>query len=582
MWNFAGRQNDYQGHGNVIHGNWISGIPFIDNYRLGDQSKLPDYLKNNKANNKYYMLPLLLGLIGIGFQIFRHLKDWSVVALLFILTGIAIIVFLNQHPQQPRERDYAYVGSFYAFAIWIGLGLLGIYELIRKYISPIFAASIATILCLPVPIIMAAENWDDHDRSNRFIARDFAYNYLITCEPNSILFTRGDNDTFPIWYAQNVEGIGLDVKVACLPYFMSDWYIDQMKMATYEADPMPLTYDRSLYEPSIRDMVIYSPLSREEDRGHISVDSLMNFIADDRVSMMMHQNTRLHRYHKNRVFLRVDSAKVVDNGTVKPEDAHLIEDVIAWDLNRSVIYKNELMSLDMLRTNNWDRPIYHTSLGGREVLGLEPYYLNEGFALRMVPIKTSSRSGRVDTEILYDNLMNRYRWGNMNDPNVYIDETIRRSVRTSRIRQNFRILATELIEEGDLIRARKVLEKCDSIMPLDIFVPNMFDIELAITWYQLGDDEQGDRIVNAVLDITRQELDFFFSLDKSKFSSTVKEAISSLATFERVIHIVFQFGNEEIVDDLMIEIEDYLRKYERLMRPIPDYNVGYFLRKQYG
>ena len=287
------------------------------------------------------MLPLLLGLIGLGYQLFKNLKDWWIVSLLFLLTGIAIVVYLNQTPNQPRERDYAYAGSFYAFAIWIGLSVIAIYDLLKKFSPGIIAGGVATLMVAPVPYIMAKENWDDHDRSNRYIARDFAYNYLISCAPNAILFTYGDNDTFPIRYAQEVEGVRPDVKVCCLPYFASDWYVDQMKHASYDAAPMPLTMDRSDYEPTIRDVLYYVPRERGDEVGYISIDSLLNYIGNEEESSFMYEGEQTYSYHRNKLYMKVDSAAVIANKTVKEKDAALIEQVIKFDLARNYLVKNE-------------------------------------------------------------------------------------------------------------------------------------------------------------------------------------------------------------------------------------------------
>jgi len=559
MWNFAGRQNDIQGHGNVIHGNWISGIKFIDNNRLGDQDKLPDYLKENKANNKYYMLPLLLGLIGLGYQLFKHIKDWWIVTLLFILTGIAIVVYLNQTPEQPRERDYAYAGSFYAFAIWVGLGVLGIYELLKKVSPGVVAGSVATLITLPVPYIMAKENWDDHDRSNRYIARDFAYNYLISCAPNSILFTFGDNDTFPIWYAQEVEGVRPDVKVCCLPYFASDWYVDQMKAASYDAAPMPLTFERPKYEPSVRDIVHYAYRDIRKDEEHISIDSLLNFIANDDISTQRYNDDTFYLYPSNKYYILVDSAKVVDNKTVKPQDAGLISTRINADLDRKYLVKNEMMMLDFLRTNDWERPIYFTSIGGSTAVGLDNYFQNEGFAYRLVPIKSSSR-GRIDRDIMYDNLMNKYRWGNMNDPNIYIDHTINRTTTVVRIRENFSSLVLEFAKVGDTVKAKNLLAKCEEIMPISIFKPNIYDIDFANAYYAIGENERGDNYLKEIIKVSSQELNYFFSLDKDKRNSCSSEVYLSIGTLDRVRRVAQINKREELLDELQIPFADFTEK----------------------
>lgn len=563
MWNFAGRQNDIQGHGNVIHGNWKSGLSFIDTPRLGDQNKLPDYLKNNKANNKYYMLPLLLGLLGLVYQLFKHLQDWWIVTLLFILTGIAIVVYLNQTPFQPRERDYAYAGSFYAFAIWIGLGVLAIYHLISKLGSKIVGASAAFLIAIPVPYIMAKENWDDHNRSKRFIARDFAYNYLMTCAPNAILFTYGDNDTFPIWYAQEVEGIRPDVKVCCLPYFASDWYIDQMKCASWEAAPMPLTLERSKYEPTVRDILYYAPISKELENNYISVDSLMRYIANDNLSSFMYQGDKVYSYHQNKLFLRVDSAKVVNNGTVKPENADKIEKIIKFDMNRKYLVKNEMMFLDLLRTNNWERPLYFTSIGSSNTVGLDNFFQNEGFAYRLVPIKSNSK-GRIDVEIMYDNLMNKYKYGNMQYPDVYIDHTINRTTRIVKIRDNFRDLAILLTQQGDTVRAKEALAKCESLMPLNIYIPGIFDIDFAEAYYAIGDYEKGDNFLKEIVKVSEQELDFIYSLDTDKILRTQIELQMAMETYRRVVNMAAKHKRDELYNMLVEKFRRYMELYERI------------------
>lgn len=559
MWNFSGRQNDIQGSGNVIHGNWISGISSIDNSRLGNQDMMPDYLQNNKANNRYFMLPLLLGLIGLGYQLFKNLKDWWIVSLLFLLTGIAIVVYLNQTPNQPRERDYAYAGSFYAFAIWIGLSIIAIYDLLRKFSPSVIAASVATLICIPVPYIMASENWDDHDRSDRYIAHDFAYNYLETCAPNAILFTYGDNDTFPIWYAQEVEGIRTDVKVCCLPYFASDWYVDQMKQTSYEAAPLPLTFERSQYEPSVRDVMYFYPLERGEEKGYISIDSLLNYVQSD-MSVFEYEKEPMYTYHRNKLYMRADSATVVDNGTVKLKDADQIESVIKFDLKRGYLVKNEMMTLDLLRTNNWDRPIYFTSIGSNNTLGLDAYFQNEGFAYRMVPI--NSGKPRVDTDILYENLMNKYKWGNMNNPDVIIDHTINRTARIVKIRDNFRDLAIQLASEGDTVKAKEVMVRCDEVMPAAIFTPGLFDVDHAIAWYTIGEKEKGDEWLREIVRITTQELEFFYSLDEDKYMRCQYDVQLSMETYRRVIRSAMVHEREALYEEILPRFNEYMQYYE--------------------
>ncbi|HXK82096.1 MAG TPA: DUF2723 domain-containing protein [Bacteroidales bacterium] len=562
MWNFAGRQNDIQGHGNIIHGNWKSGISFIDTPRLGDQDKLPDYLKNNKANNSYYMLPLLLGIIGIFAQIRKHHKDFWVVTLLFFLTGLAIVVYLNQTPYQPRERDYAYAGSFYAFSIWIGIGVLGIYQIFKQFTSGKLASVLALLLCLPVPLLMASENWDDHNRSNRYIAHDFAYNYLNSCEPNAILFTYGDNDTFPIWYAQEVEGIRTDVKVCCLPYFASDWYIDQMKMASYESGPMPLSLDREVYEPGARDIVYYYPPSGEE-RGYISVDSLMRFVENKNNSRFRTEDSYFYIYPHNKLFMRADSAKLVDNGHVKLKDADKIEPIIKFDLNRSHLFKNELLTLDMLATNQWERPVYFTSIGSSNTLNLDEYFQLEGFAYRLMPFNTGVTSGRIDSDLLYDRLMNTFKWGNMNDPDIYIDYTTERTTKILKIRRNFSRLAIVLARENKKDKAIEVMERAEEIMPFDIFVPGYFDVDFSDGWYAAGDSIKGDQVLYEIAKVTQQELDFYFSLpEKLFYTKADMETQMAIETLRRTISHAIRKDREQVYIDLEAEFTKYMEMYE--------------------
>ncbi len=563
MWNFAGRQNDIQGHGNIIHGNWKSGLSFIDTPRLGDQSKLPDYLKNNRANNSYFMLPLLLGLLGMIIHFTKNHKDAWIVTMLFILTGLAIVIYLNQTPYQPRERDYAYAGSFYAFSIWIGLGLMFLYEIMRKRIPAIISATVAVVACLPVPYIMASENWDDHNRSHRYIARDFAHNYLNSCAPNAILFTYGDNDTFPIWYAQEVEGVRTDVKVCCLPYFASDWYIDQMKMASYESPPMPLTMERHSYEPGSRDILYHYPGSADrEEVGFISVDSLIKHISNDKLSVIKQRGQRFFIYPKNKVFLRIDSAQVVNSGLVKPQYAHLLEPVLKWDLNRSFLLKNELLTLDMLAANNWERPIYFTSIGSTNTLNLDEYFMLEGFTYKLVPYKTGTTAGLIDTEVLYDRYMNTMKWGNMNDPRVYIDHTIERTTKILRIRRNFARLAVALKAEDKTEKAAEVMAKCREIMPYDLFPMGYFDLEFAEAYYTLGDSAAGDDALRNIADISVQELDFFFSLTDKQFARVEIEAQMALATMSRTINTAGRHRREVVYTELLEKFNSYSEAYE--------------------
>ncbi|MBO7652990.1 MAG: DUF2723 domain-containing protein, partial [Bacteroidales bacterium] len=548
LWNFSGRQNDIQGHGNTIHGNWITGFDAWDNARLGDQSLLPDYLKNNKGHNRYFMLPLILGLIGLVYQLWKNTKDWWIVSLLFILTGIAIVVYLNQTPIQPRERDYAYAGSFYAFAIWIGLGAAAIYELFKKFTPGAVAGIVALLICAPVPYIMAEQNWDDHDRSNRYAAHDFARNYLETCAPNAILFTHGDNDTFPVWYAQEVEGIRPDVKICCLPYFASDWYIDQMKCASYDAKPMPLSLERIKYEPNTRDQLMVD--SRRKDKGFMPLQEFMDYINDDK-NVVKTGDDSYYLFPSKKFSFKADPKKVIEYGCVYPgyykdtagETEIYFDTVLNIDLNREYLLKNEMMILDLLNTNDWERPIYITSLGSRHTLNLDNYFHNEGFAFRLTPMNKKAKAPEgvansdINTDVMYNNLMNVYTWGNINDPNVYVDQTILRTTKIVKIRNNFGELAKALVKEGKTDKAKEVMERCDSVMPPAMYPVTYFDCDYTEGYYQAGEAETADSILVAGIESVLTELNYYKSLDKQKRNTNAQEIQINIATLGRIVSI---------------------------------------------
>lgn len=520
MWNFSGRQNDTQSHGELMNGNWITGINFIDEGLIGPQNDLPDSIKNEKSRNVYYMLPLILGLIGFFFHLRRKKNDFVVVLLLFVLTGIAIVVYLNQYPLQPRERDYAYAGSFYAFSIWIGLGVLSIYNFFHKKVNPVVSAGLATTICLiAVPTVMATQNWDDHDRSNRYIARDFASNYLNSCAPNAILFTNGDNDTFPLWYAQEVEGIRTDVRVVNLSLLNTHWYIDQMKRKAYDSEPVPFGLTHDQYLNGTRDVIYIN----ERINEFVAVDQAIDFVASDdkRTKLQVGQNEFIDYLPTNKFIVPVDSATVVNNGTVSPEDADKIVPELRFTINKSRIMKNELMIMDLLANNNWERPIYFVSTAGDGNIGLTDYLQVDGFAYRLVPIKTPSKgyleTGRVDSDVLYKKLMEEFKWGNMNDPDIWIDHTIDRTTSVIQIRNKFNRLAKQLLMEDKKDSAELVLDRCMEIMPKHNFKYDLFTLDIIETYYRIGATEKANEIVADFAETSMHELNYYFSMPLSLF-----------------------------------------------------------------
>ena len=526
MWNFSGRQNDIQGHGEINKGNWMSGIPFVDeNIRgLGPQDNIPKTMQNNRGRNIYFMLPFLLGIIGLFYQINKRKNDALVIFLLFLFTGIAIVVYLNQYPFQPRERDYAYVGSFYAFAIWIGLGVLGVSNFLSKKFSKLNSSVIATLLCLIfVPALMAKENWDDHDRSNRYTARDVATNYLNSCAPNAIIFTNGDNDTFPLWYAQEVEGIRTDIRVVNLSLFNTDWYIDQMKRAAYDAAPIPSSMTWDKYKQGTRDYI----LIKDNNKGYVEVKDVVNFIAsdNDKTKGFTRNGEKADYCPTKKLKISIDKDEIIKKGVVPNSYRERIVDEIKWELKGNGFSKNEMMVLDILANFNWDRPIYFAiTVGSGNFMGLEKYFQLEGLAYRFVPYLAKSddgQTGEIQTEIMFENLINKFEWGNMQNPNVYLDETNMRM--TMNFRNNFSRLSDALIDKNEFDKAEIVLDKCLEIMPHEAIPYNYFNLPIAEGYYKIGKTEKAKKVIDILVETYFDELDYYNSIDQKLLSKMQRD-----------------------------------------------------------
>lgn len=570
MWNFSGRQSDIQSNGEITNGNWITGINFLDSIRLGDQSTLPQEFKNNKGRNKYYMLPFILGIIGIVFMYNRGIegkKDLWTVFLLFFMTGLAIVIYLNQSPLQPRERDYAYAGSFYAFTIWIGIGVLGIYEALKKYLPDTTSAGVAGGLSLLlVPVIMGAQNWDDHDRSNRYTCRDFGANYLNTCAPNAVIFTNGDNDTFPLWYNQEVEGVRKDVRVCNLSYFQTDWYVDQMKSKAYESEPLPITFNHDQYVQGKRDVVYLMEDPRL--KGSVELKQALDFVKDENPRTKLEQADNAAYIPSKKLFMVVDKAAVIRNKVVEPEDYDKIVDTLKIDLSgKHYITKDELMVLDMIANNNWERPIYFAITVGRDkYMNLQDYFQLEGLAYRLVPIKTASDGGidigKVDPKLMYGNVMDKFKWGNMNDPKVYIDENNARMMMN--IRNTFNRLAETLVSEGQNEKAAQVLDRGIELIPHKIVPYNYFSMMMAETYFRAGKPEKGKEIINTIMTDYKEQLDYFFKMNKPMRAS-VDEEIQRILYFMREMGNVCNRGNQpELGKEVASSFTSYLDRYSSL------------------
>ncbi|MDR2127331.1 MAG: DUF2723 domain-containing protein [Prevotellaceae bacterium] len=550
MWNFAGRQNDYQGDGNCLRGNWISGFNFID-ARLGPQDELPDFLANNKARNKYYMLPFLLGILGVMVHWARNKKDFSIVLMLFFLTGIAIVIYLNQSPYQPRERDYAYVGSFYAFAIWIGIGVAGLYELIRKLSPKTIAASLSIILSISVPYIMAKENWDDHDRSGRYIAADFGKNYLESCDKNGVVFTYGDNDTFCPWYSQEVEGNRTDVRVVNTSYLSSDWYYEQLLHTYYDSHALKLTATPDKIIASVRNII---PVKSDANSTWELKEALAIVMSDDirAKTMTNYSNKPINYFPAKTMKLTVDKNKVRKSGIVKDSISDdMIYDQLTVNLPQNGVQKNTLAILDIIANNFDERPIYFGKTIPQEFVNLLKNNIKSvGLAYLITPEKLTQETS-FDIEKSYDLFMNKYQYRGLNDPNVYWDDVANRT--TTWYRQGFIDLINALMRKNDRERAKAVLDKMDEVLPLP---PKMYGgNEYATIYFRyiVGDTVQANEQLEKRFNTVEKELEYFAHLDIEKqvgISNDIADNINSMKNFVMLASMYNKEAETKLTDKL--------------------------------
>ena len=494
-WNFIGRQSEEQGNGEVTNGNWITGIAAFDSWNKDIKPGAPASLTNNKGHNVYYALPFLLGILGLMWHYKNNKKDTLVVGLLFFFTGIAIVLFLNFPPLQPRERDYAYVGSIQTFCIWIGFGILFLYDLLKKYANAAIVASGVTALGFVVaPVNMVRQNWDDHDRSNRTISADYARCYLNSCDPNAILFTNGDNDTYPLWYAQNIEGVRPDIRIINLSLLNTDWYTDVLKRKVYDSEPIKMTLKPNQYVQGVRDQVFYYQNNKLPD--YVDLTTLMDFVCDDQNVVSMQGGGDAYSYYPtNKLSVKVDKEACRKNNVVQPEDDSLMVDSIKWDMPKDrYILKNDLVTLDIIANNLNSRPIYWAITTGSEpYLGLQPYFQLDGFTYKLVPIKNpevgeNKQAGRINVKKLDNNVMNNFRFGGLNHPGVYVDQTSMRQ--TYNFRNVFARLSAEWVKAGDKKRAVEVLDKCMAELPIENVPMNYYFLQIVEAYYAAGDNEK--------------------------------------------------------------------------------------------
>lgn len=569
MWNFSGKQNDTQGTGGAVSGNWITGIKFIDEPRLGT-SDLPADLKNDTSRNKYYLLPFILGLAGMLFHFNRDNKNWGIVLLLFIMTGLAIVFYLNQSPNQPRERDYAYVGSFYFFSIWIGLGVLALFEWISTITGEKIGAPLAGVLCfVAVPALMGSQNWDDHDRSGRYLARDVAFDYLESCAPDAILFTNGDNDTFPLWYAQEVEGKRTDIRVCNLMLLNTDWYINQMKLKTYESDPLPITLPVKKYYDGINNQVFIV----EKTKDPVDISTIIEWVnSDNKGTKVQVTATEMYDVIPSRTIrIPIDAAKVLASGTVKPEDADKIVPYIDIQLKGNSILKSQLIVLDILAHNNWERPIYFVTGYHNDAFGLEEYFQLEGLCFRLVPIKSQNKNwleyGRVDTDILYNNMINKFVWGGANEEDVNLDYNHKRTLIVIKARLNYARLAKALAEEGKNEKAIQSLDFCMDKLPLEKVPYDPYMADIVESYFAAGATDKAVAMAKDFCSYYYERLDYFLKQKAFILSSAEFEIQTAIQYTSRVGNACASYGYQDMADEINSKLEEYYTTYVMKMRP---------------
>ncbi len=562
MWNFCGRQNDIQGYDSddKLHGNWITGISFIDSLLGIPQQNVPAEYANNKARNVMYGLPLLLGLLGFIYQFRKDSANFLVVVVFFFFTGLAIILYLNQTPYQPRERDYSYVGAFYAFAIWIGLGVMAIADFITEKVvknNNVKGVAVAsTLLCLTVPIIMAHAEWDDHDRSGHYICRDMAIDYLESCAPNAILFCNGDNDTFPLWYAQEVESIRTDVRVCNLSLLAGSWYIDQMKLRTYKSAPLPFAMTHDQYVDGTRDYLLV--LNRTD--SSIDVRDAMRFASSDseKYKLEMGNGKFLNYIPSKHMALKIDRQQILKNNVVPTALTDSIVPAIEWTIPGNYIDKNTMIVMDILAHDDWSRPIYFTTFAGADAyMGMQKYFQLEGLAYHLVPLKNHTADlgaeTRVGIDIMYDNVVNKFRWGNMGS-GVYLDENARRMA--MQLRNNIGTLAQSLIDQNKKDSALKVLNICIDSIPDKSYPYDSPMVLIAYCYYELGKDAQANTLAKKMFDEGESKLRYFNTLasDSRNYYSYEGQQVSQ--TMQKLILLTRSFNQQDLFKDFEVRIDD--------------------------
>ncbi|WP_026703484.1 glycosyltransferase family 117 protein [Flavobacterium soli] len=571
MWNFAGRQSDNQGKYDNLDGNWMTGIKYFDELRLGSQDNLPSDVLENKGRNFYFFLPFILGLIGLIYHANKDLKSFYVLLVLFLFTGLALKIYLNERPFEPRERDYALVGSFYVFAIWIGFGVYAIYDTVKNWLQPKIAGPVVIVASLLIaPVLMGSQNWDDHDRSGKYTALAMAKAYLSSCEPNAILFTIGDNDTFPLWYAQEIEGFRTDVRIVNTSLFMTDWYIDQMKAKAYESEPMPISFTHDQYVGDKLDYTLHNP--KTENRWDIK--DFLNFIAmdDPRTIIEMNNGQKIHFYPTNKIRIPVDKNAVIANKVVSPKFYDSIVPYIDIDIKGQALYKNRLMMLDIVANNNWKRPIYFTggSFGDDDYIWMKNFLQLDGMVYKLVPVKNDIEKmaspldmGQIDSDKMYDIVM-KWDWGNGESPNIYHDPETRKNSIT--YRTNLARLMEQLINEGKNDKAKKIIDLAMEKMPLEYYGFYTMIEPFAAGYYEVKEPAKARKILTQLIGKYQENLKFYSNLKSNEQMELYVEIITDIERYRDLLLVMKERGDIEFYNSNKAAFNSYNKMFSRFKR----------------
>ena len=571
MWNFTGRQNDNQGNYDMIDGNWLSGINFIDEIHLGSQSDLPSDTLNNKGRNVYYFIPFLLGIIGLLYHAKKDQKSFYVLLVLFLFTGLALKVYLNERPFEPRERDYALVGSFYVFAIWIGIGVFAIYDYLKNYLQPKIAGPLVLVITLiGAPALMATQNWDDHDRSGKYTAIALAKNYLNSCDENAILFTIGDNDTFPLWYAQEIENVRTDIKIVNTSLFMTDWYIDQMKSKSYKSDGLPISFTHNQYVGDKLDYIVYNKLTE----ARWDIKNFMEFAKsnDPKTIVDMQNGQKVHFYPTNKIRLLIDKNNIIKNKVVNPKFYDSIVPYIDINIKGRAIYKNRLMMLDIVANNNWKRPIYFSpgSFGDDDYIWMKNYLQLDGMVYKLVPVKTplpkeasQHDMGSIDSDKMYDLIM-KWDWGNGDSSKIYHDPETRKN--SISYRTNISRLMEQLINEGKFAKAEKVIDLAMEKMPLKYYDYYTMVEPFASGYYAIGKREKARKLLNELTAKYKEQLKYYSTYKPSDLGFVAMEVVTNIERYRSLLEVMKNSEDMSFYNENKKVFNMYNKMFERFGR----------------